>query len=125
MAEPAPLRRARVDAQRQALRARVVEFRRRLEDDGEELGKERERLIGPDSWVGNHPITTVAGLAVAGFVAGLAPAPSPVAPATAAKKVAGKGASVGLNALRVEAGVILKDIVQGMVGGGGGDDSSA
>lgn len=127
MAEPAPLRRARLDAERQALRARVIEFRRRIEDDTAGLERERERMLGEDSWVGQHPMTTVTGFAVAGFVAGLAPAPSPPVglPASAARKAASKGASMGANALRVEAGVILGDVIKGVFGGKGDASGSA
>lgn len=122
MAEAAPLRRARLDAERQALRARVVAFRRRLDEDRTALVDERERMIGPDSWLGNHPLATAAGSAAVGFAAGLAPTPRPDhIPVSAARKAYAKGASFGLNALKVEAGVIGRDIVSGMFGRGSSD----
>ncbi len=120
MAETAALRRARLDAERQALRARVSELRRRLDEDRAALGEERERLVGPESWVANHPATVVASSAALGFAAGLAPAPKPTAaPVSAARKVTSKGASLGLNALKIEAGVIVRDVVDGMFGRSG------
>ncbi len=125
MAEAASLRWTRLDADRQRLRARVVDFRRRLDDDRQTLAEERERLVGPESWPANHPIATVAGAAAAGFIAGIAPAPRvDKVPVKAATTATSRGAALGLSAVKVEAGVIARDVVRAIFRGRDGDSSA-
>ena len=121
MAEPTAVQKAKLDADRQALRARVANFRNQLAADGEALADEARHLNSPESALGEHPRATVATSAAIGFAAALAPSkvprphlgtPAPVA------KVAGKGASAGLELLKVEAGVVIRDLVDGMFDGG-------
>jgi hypothetical protein len=88
--------------------------------DGEALVDEVRRFNSPESPLGQHPKATVATSAAVGFVAALAPAkvPKPHMPSPApVKKVASKGASAGLDVLKVEAGIVIRDLVNGVFDG--------
>jgi hypothetical protein len=121
VAETTAVQKSKLDAERQALRAQVANFRRQVAADGESLMDEARRFSGPESPLAEHPKATVAASAAVGFVAARAPAhvPKPHVPGpTPVKKVAGKGASAGLDVLKVEAGVAIRDLVDGMFDGG-------
>ena len=114
MAKTAALQRAELDAHRQALRARVADARRKVAHDRSEVASEARRLAGSESPMAEHPKTTVAASAAAGFVAARVHVPRPHVPTAPLGKVASKGAGVGANVLKVEAGVVLKDFVDGL-----------
>lgn len=117
MGEATAVQKSRLDAERQALKARVAGFRRKVAEDKEQLGDEAQRLTGPESPIAEHPKASMATAAAAGFIASMIPAKVPkpdLAPPAAVKKVASKGANVGFDAMKVEAGVVLRDFVDGM-----------
>ena len=116
MAETTAFQKSRLDAERQALRARVRRFRERIEHDREAIGDEASRLVGSESPMAQHPKTLVGVSAGIGVALGLAPTkvPKPDIPAPAG--LAGKATNAGLDALKVEAGVVLKDFLDGAFG---------
>jgi hypothetical protein len=125
VAETTALRRRELDAERQAVKARVTKMRRRLADDRDSVRDEASRLVGPDSPMSEHPRLLVTGSAAAGFMLGKAgpglPHP-PTFPVKAIKgaagKASGKAAGAVTDGLKVQAGVILKDFLSGVFGDG-------
>jgi hypothetical protein len=121
VAETTAVQKSRLDAERKALKFQVSNFRQQLAADGEALVDEARRLNSPESALGEHPKATVATSAAIGFVAARTPAhiPKPHLPGTEpVKKVAGKGASAGFDVLKVEAGLVIRDLVDGMFDAG-------
>lgn len=121
MADSTAVQKSKLDAERRALKARVSDFRGQIASDGEALLDEARRINSPESALGSHPKATVATSAAIGFVAGLAPAKVPkphLSTPAPVSKVAGKGASAGLGALKVEAGIVVRDLIDGMFKGG-------
>lgn len=119
MGDSTALQKAKLDADRQQVKARVSRLRTRLADDRDTLVEEGKELVRPASRLAaEHPVGLVGASAAAGFVAGLVPAPDLPKPDMAVpspvKKVAGKGASVGADVLKVEAAVVMKDFVNGL-----------
>lgn len=116
MADTTTLQRAELDARRQALKARVSRFRTQLSEDREAVTEEARQLAGSESKLAEHPVALVATSAAVGFAAGVVKRPHIPTPdaGSPVKKVASKGAGAGANLLRVEAGVILKDFVDGL-----------
>ena len=126
MGEATAVQKSRLDAERQALKARVAGFRRKMAEDKEQLGDEVQRLVGRESPMAEHPRATVAASAAAGFIASMAPlrVPKPhIAPPAPVKKAASKGAGVGLDAVKVEATMVLKDFVDGVFNRSNGQSS--
>lgn len=119
MAEATAIQKSELDAERQALRARVSRLRRQIDHDREALKDEANRLVGSESPAAQHPKTLVAASAGVGLALGLAPTrvPKPSVPTPpGAGKVANKAKDVGLDALKVEAGMVLQDFVAGLFG---------
>ncbi len=116
MAEATTVQKSRLDAERQALRARVRRFREQISRDREALGEEASRLVGAESPMARHPKTLVGVSAGVGLALGLAPTKVPVPDVPAPPALAGKAATAGFDALKVEAGVVLRDILDGAFG---------
>lgn len=121
MAEATVLQKSQLDAERQALRVRVRRFRERIEHDREALSDEASRLVGSESPMAQHPKTLVGVSAGVGLALGLAPAKVPVPDIPAPAGLAGKATSAAADALKVEAGIVLKDVLDGMFGKPGHD----
>lgn len=113
MADSAAIQRARLDAQRLAFRRRVAEFRNHVDADRGRLEHDARYLLGDESPMAEHPRVTVAASFGAGFVAAMLPAhlPHPELPLGPAKAIASKGAGAGVDVLKVEAGVVLRDFI--------------
>ena len=119
MAGTTTLRKQRLDAERQALKARVAQLRRRLEADRNQVQEEASRLVGRDSPLAEHPRELLAGSAAVGFLVGKTSPPVPhpnLSPVVAAREVTGKGTETIVNALKVEAGLVIRDFVSGLLG---------
>lgn len=119
MAEATAIQKSELDAERQALRARVSRFRRQIEQDRDALKDEANRLVGSESPAAQHPKTLVAAGAGVGLALGLAPTkvPKPHVPKPpGAGMAANKAKDIGLDALKVEAGMVLQDFVAGIFG---------
>ena len=116
MAEATTLQKSRLDAERQALRARVRRLREQIERDREAIGDEASRLVGSESPVAQHPKALVGVSAGVGLALGLAPAKVPTPDLPSPPGLAGKATSAGFDALKVEAGVVLRDFLDGAFG---------
>lgn len=116
MAEATALQKSQLDAERQALRARVRRFRDQIDRDREALSDEASRLAGPRSPMAQHPKALVGVSAGVGLALGLAPSKVPTPDLPSPPGLAGKATSAGFDALKVEAGVVLKDFLDGAFG---------
>ena len=114
MGEATALRKQQLDADRQAVKARVVRTRRRLAEDGDALKDEVGRLVGAESPMADHPRAVVAGSAAVGFVLGKTGAAAPsVDPGPGVRSAAKKGAGAVTDLLKVEAVRVAKDFLSG------------
>lgn len=117
MAEATTFQKSELDAERQALRARVRRLREQVGRDREAIGEEASRMVGSESPMARHPKTLVGVSAGIGVALGLAPVKMPSVPDISVPAgAAGKATSIGLDTLKVEAGMVLKDVLDGMFG---------
>ena len=116
MAETTAVRKQELDAERQAVKARVARLRRRLDDDSKAVKDEAARLTGKDSPLSEHPGVLVAGSAALGFLVGVK-SPGPPVSARAAAGAASKATGTATEALKFEAGLLIRDFISGAVGG--------
>lgn len=125
MAEATVLRRTQLDAEREAIKARIAQFRNRLTEDRSAVAEEARRLVGPQSSLAEHPGVLMAGSAAVGFGLGLAPAKLPhpdLAPPAVLSDAAAKAAKGVLAGLKLELAVVARDFVAGVVGASEGGD---
>jgi ElaB/YqjD/DUF883 family membrane-anchored ribosome-binding protein len=66
VADSTAVQKSKLDADRQALRARVANFRRQISEDREALADETRKIVGPESPLAEHPKATVATSAAIG-----------------------------------------------------------
>lgn len=116
MAETTVLRRTELDAERQALKARIVRFRRHVSTAKDDL---QSASTSMETTLGEHPRALVGGSAAVGFVIGLLPNSLPhpdLEPVGVLKGAVAGLATTGVDGLTSEIGMVARDFLAGVVG---------